>query len=745
MSIKSVGTAIDRVDGRLKVTGAAKYATDFTAKDTAHAVLVSSTIAKGKIKKIDTDAALKAPGVLAVITHQNVSKKVAKLKTIREDFLKGGKPGEDRLPLADDVIYYAGQYVAVVVADSVEHAHYAADLVKVTYAEEKPLIERDEARGTATKPEKSFGEELQYHRGDADKALADPAAVKVEQTYTTPIETNNPMELSGTLAVWDDDHLTVYDATQWVKGTQATLAEVFNLPRANVHVICPYVGGGFGCKGFLWPHTILAAVAAKVVGRPVKLPVTRAQMFVGTGHRPSTEQKLALAATKDGKLTAIRHITTQETSPVAEYIEACGANTSRLMYACPNVLAPHLLLHVNIATPTPMRAPGENPGTFALESALDELAYALKMDPVELRLRNYTAVNPSNDKPWSSNHLKDCYRIGAEMFGWKDRKPEPRSMRDGKLLVGWGMATATYPGHRFPASAMAHINADGRGGAVCATQDLGTGAYTVFAQTTADALGLPVEKVTFELGDSALPTGPVSGGSNSTASVSQAVVEAGAAALAKLIALALDHEKSPLHGLRAKEVSASDGRLFATDDPKRGETYTEVLRRAGKDSVEAESATKLSEEQQKKFAFQSFGVQFCEVKVDEPLGRVRVTRWAGAFDPGRVMNPKTCRSQVLGGVVLGIGMALTEHTVYDPRTGRPVTDNLADYAVAVNADVPEIKVHFIDKPDPEINALGCRGIGEIAITGVAPGIANAIYHATGKRIRDLPITPDKLL
>jgi xanthine dehydrogenase YagR molybdenum-binding subunit len=380
-----------------------------------------------------------------------------------------------------------------------------------------------------------------------------------------------------------------------------------------------------------------------------------------------------------------------------------------------------------------------------LESALDELAYALKMDPVELRLLNYTAVNPSNDKPWSSNHLKDCYRIGAEMFGWKDRKPEPRSMRDGKLLVGWGVATATYPGHRFPASAMAHINADGKGGAVCATQDLGTGAYTVFAQTTADALGLPVEKVTFELGDSALPTGPVSGGSNSTASVSQAIVEAGAAALAKLIALAIDHEKSPLHGLRAKEVSAGDGRLFAADDPKRGETYTEVLRRAGKDSVEGESATKLSEEQQKKFAFQSFGAQFCEVKVDEPLGRVRVTRWAGAFDNGRVMNPKTCRSQVLGGVVLGMGMALTEQTVYDPRTGRPVTDNLADYAVAVNADVPEIAVHFIDKPDPEINALGCRGIGEIAVTGVAAAVANAVYHATGKRIRDLPITPDKLL
>ena len=299
-------------------------------------------------------------------------------------------------------------------------------------------------------------------------------------------------------------------------------------------------------------------------------------MFVGTGHRPSTEQKLALAATKDGKLTAIRHVTTQETSPVGEHIEPCGLATSRLMYACPNVSAPHQLLHVNIATPTPMRAPGEAAGTFALESALDELAYALKIDPVELRLLNYTAVNPAKDKPWSSNHLKDCYRLGAERFGWKDRKPEPRSMRDGELLVGWGMATATYPGYRFPASALARLTADGKGGAVSATQDLGTGAYTVFAQTTADALGLPVEKVTFELGDSALPAAPVSGGSNSTASVSQAIVEAGAAALAKLIALAVGDEKSPLHGLRAAAVSAGDGRLFAADDPKRGEAYTDI-------------------------------------------------------------------------------------------------------------------------------------------------------------------------
>ncbi len=741
MSTKAVGEALDRVDGRLKVTGAAKYSADYAAKDVAHAFAVASTIAKGKIKEIDAATALKSPGVLAIITHTNVPK----LRTPKEDFFAGGVPGENRLPLVDEVIHYAGQCVAVVVADSSVQARHAAGLLKITYAEEKPLIERDAARGTATEPPRSFGEELQYHRGDADKALADPAAITVEHTYTTPIETHNPMELSATLAVWEDDRLTIYDATQWVKGTQAIVAEAFGLPRTKVHVLCPFVGGGFGCKGFTWPHTILAAAAAKVVGRPVRLVLTRAQMFVGTGHRPSTEQKIALAATKDGKLTAIRHITTQETSPVAEYIEACGTATSRLMYACPNVRAPHKLLHVNIATPTPMRAPGENPGTFALESALDELSYALKVDPVELRVLNHTLVNPSNGKPWSSNHLKECYRLGAEKFGWKERKAEPRSMRDVKLLVGWGMATATYPGYRFPASAKARLTADGKGSIHSATHELGTGAYTIFTQAAADALSLPMEKVTFELGDSSLPPAPVAGGSNSTASVSQAIVEAGATVLSKLIALAVADEKSPLHGLRPAAVSAENGRLVAADDAKRGDTYVDILKRAGKASIEGESATRLSDEQQKKFAFQSFGVQFCEVKVDEELARVRITRWVGAFDNGRVLNPKTCRSQVLGGIVMGLGMALTEHTVYDHRTGRPVTDNLADYAVAVNADVPAIDVHFINKPDPEINALGCRGIGEMAVTGVAAAVANAVYHATGKRIRDLPITPDKLL
>ncbi len=741
MSTKAVGSPLDRVDGRLKVTGAAKYAADVSAKDLAHAVLVPAVLAKGKITAIDDAAALKAPGVLAVLTHKNVPK----LRPAKDDFFNGGKAGEDRLPLADDRIHYAGQHLAVVVAETAEQARHAAALVRVAYEEEKPVLTADDPRARRTLPKESFGEELQYHRGDVDKALADPGAVTVEQTYTTPVETHNPMELSATVAAWDGDRLTVHDATQWVKGTQAILADVFGLPRDKVRALCPFLGGGFGCKGFIWPHTILAAVAAKVVGRPVKLMLTRAQMFVGVGHRPSTHQKVTLAAAKDGTLTAVRHETTTETSPVGEYIEACGTATSRIMYACPNARLVHTLAHVNVATPTPMRAPGENPGTFALESALDELAYALKMDPVALRVLNHTAVNPATGLPWSSNFLKECYALGAEKFGWKKRTPEPRSMKDGSLLVGWGMATATYPGYRFPASAKARVTADGKAVVSSATHELGTGAYTIFTQAAADALGLPVGRVTFELGDSSLPPAPVAGGSNSTASVSQAIVEAAQAVQSKLAQMAVADAKSPLHGLRADQVSFGDGKAFAAAEPSRGEPIADLIGRGGKGAVVGESATRLSEEKQKRFAFQSFGAQFCEVKVDEALARVRVTRWVGAFDNGRVLNPKTCRSQVLGGVIMGMGMALMEHTAYDERTGRPVTDNLADYAVPVNADVGAIEAYFIDKPDPHINALGCRGIGEMAVTGVAAAIANAVYHATGKRVRDLPITPDKLL
>ncbi|HEY3203688.1 MAG TPA: xanthine dehydrogenase family protein molybdopterin-binding subunit, partial [Thermoanaerobaculia bacterium] len=708
------------VDGRLKVTGGAKYAAEFSPAGLAHAVLVQSTIARGRIIAIELAEARRSPGVIAILTHENA----AKLREPKPDFFKGGVPGEMRLPLSDATIHHAGQHIAVVIADSLEQARRAASLVKVRYREEKPVLEVEEAESTATYPKEFFGEELQHHRGNVDAALAAPGVVKIEQTYKTPVETNNPMEPSATVAEWNGERLTVHNATQWVMGARAILAEAFGIPRENVRVICPFVGGGFGCKGFQWPHEMLAAMAARATGRPVKLVLTRAQMFTSVGHRPPTVQTVALAADKEGRLTAIRHETVQPTSLTTEHVEACGMASSKFLYACPNVSTPHKLLRVNVGAPTPMRAPGECPGTFALESAMDELADALGMDPIELRLRNHADIHPAKGKPWSSKYLKECYAVGAEKFGWKRRSREPRSMREGDLLVGWGMATATYPGYRFSSSAKVRISSDGNARVTAATHDLGTGAYTVFTQVAADALGLPVERVTFELGDTNFPAAPVAGGSNSTASVSEAILEAAAAAKSKLAALASSDPKS---------LSLTPERI------------SELLSRAGLPSVEAEASVSLDEEKSKAFAFQSFGAQFCEVKIDPLLPRVRVTRFVSVIDNGRVLNPRTSRSQVMGGVTMGIGMALMEHTAYDPRTGRPVTDNFADYAIPVNADVGSIEVELIDRPDPQINTLGCRGIGEIGITGVAAAIANAVYHATGRRVRELPITPDKLL
>jgi xanthine dehydrogenase YagR molybdenum-binding subunit len=713
----AVGQPIERVDGRRKVTGAAQYAADSRPDRLAHAVLVQSTIAKGRIAAIDTVAAGRAPGVITILTHQNAPKLGIKPPSDKSAPPKTGKLGDDRPPFSDDVIHYAGQHVALVVAETLDQARHAASLVKVRYQEEKPVLSA--AEGTSYTPEKSMGRDLQHHRGDVDSALAAPGLVKVQQTYSIPIETNNPMEPSATVARWVGDKLTVEDATQAVVGTKYILAQAFGVPPENVRVLCPFTGGGFGCKGFQWPHTMLAAMAARVTRRPVQLNLTRQQMFTSVGHRPSTEQTLTLAARKDGALTALRHETLQPTSTTTEFVEPCGITTSKILYACENVSTPHKLVRVNIAPPTPMRAPGDCPGSFALESAMDELAVALGMDPVELRLRNHADKDPAEGKPWSSKHLKECYERGAATFGWKKRSHEPRSMKDGDLLVGWGMATALYAGNRRPASARIKLSSDGRALVQAATQDLGTGSYTIFTQVAADALGLPVEKVTFELGDTEFPEAPVSGGSNTAASVSEAILQAAAALKEKLL------------GVTGSAVPSH--------------SFTDLLAQAKLPSIEAEATVKPEDEKTKQYSIHSFGAQFCEVKIDPLLPRVQVTRWVSVIDGGRILNPRLGRSQIQGGVTMGIGMALLEHTVYDPRTGRPVTDNFADYAIPVNADVPEIEVELLNHPDPVINTLGCRGIGEIGITGVAAAIANAVYHATGKRVRDLPITPDKLL
>jgi xanthine dehydrogenase YagR molybdenum-binding subunit len=755
-----VGKPINRVDGRLKVMGAARYAAEIPQDNIAHAVLIQSTIAKGRIKDIDTSEAETAPGVLAVITHRNAPK--LNLKT--DGSMVEGKPGEDFVPLQSDEVFYDGQHIGVVVAETFEQAKHATSLVHVTYEEEKPTVEIEQGLSKAYQPKQFFGEELQVQRGDVAKAIAE-AEVKIEQTYTTPIEHHNPMESSASIAVWNGNQLTVYDATQWVIGTRNIVAYTLGIPNENVRIISHFVGGGFGCKGYTWWHTILAAVAARLVGRPVKLVVTRQQMFSSCGHRSPTIQQLTLSATRDGKLTAIRHVTTSQTSEVDECVEPCGL-TTRILYASPNLEVTHNLVRVNTGTPTAMRAPGEAPGTFALESALDELAYELGIDPVELRIINHADVNPQTGNPWSSKYLKECYQKGAERFGWSRRNPTPGSMRDGDYLIGWGMATATYPGYRSPASAKAQLFADGRAVVSSATHDLGTGTYTIMTQIAADALGLPVERIEFKLGESSMPKAPVAGGSQSAASVAPAVQGAAEELRNRVIRLAIDDESSPLHGAAQEGISTENGRVFLKNEPSRGETYAEILQRNNLPMVEVEAIanTAASESQQnsdnkvvricvgknensdwQQYAFQSFGAQFAEVRVHPGLGQVHVTRFVSAIDVGRVLNHKTARSQVLGGVTMGLGMALMEETVLDQQSGRLVVRNLADYHVPVHADIGDIDVIFIDKPDPHISRMGVRGVGEIGITGVAAAVANAIYHATGKRIRELPITPDKLL
>lgn len=745
MSTAVIGPARNRVDGRLKVTGGAKYSVEFEAPKCAYGWTVESNIARGKILSMDIKSAQAVPGVLAVVTHLNAPKpKEPAAKKERNQ--AHGIRNEERVPFSDDKIYYAGQYVALVVAQTIEQARYAASLVRVGYAPEEPLLTMEAAEHDSKKPKENHGDDVQLKKGDVDLALKDPGLVKIEETYATPTETHNPIEMSGTIAIWNaDDKLTLYDATQFVKGDQSIVSRAWNLPTENVRVICPFVGGAFGCKGAVWPHVLAATIGARAAGVPVKLHVTRRNMFVGTGHRTPTRQKISLAATRDGKLKAIQHVTHTLTSTVGEYTESCGARSTGVMYESPAIRVEETVYPVNISTPTFMRAPGECPGTYALECALDELAYALKLDPIALRLANHSDNHPIKGVSFSAKHLKDAYQLGADKFGWAKRSPEPRSMRDGDLLVGWGMATATYPAHKMNAAAKVQLRADNTATVQCATHDLGTGAYTAFTQISSEQLGLPFENVTFELGKSDYPFGPVAGGSNSTGTVGTAIHEVAQLLHTTLAELAVKDSKSPLYNLKPDEISMTDpGRIGSKVDKTKSDAYIDILKRAGRDSIEVETKLKDPEEN-KKLAFQSWGAQFCEVKIDPSLPRVQVTRVVSVMNCGRVVTAKPARSQIIGGVVMGIGMALMEETAYDLKTGLPATRNLADYHVAVNADVPDIDVSFVGEPDFAFNPVGARGMGEIGITGTAAAVANAVYHATGKRVRDLPITIDKLM
>ena len=728
-----VGKPLNRVDGYLKVTGGARYSAEFPVAKLTHGVTIQSAIAKGKIAQINTRLAEQVPGVLAVITHLNAPK------------LSGDKGGGHKLLLLqDNQVQYSDQQIGVVVADTFEHAMQAAALVQVQYEQDKPALNLKENLNQAYVPEGKISRKdpPDSAHGNVSQGLAG-AAVTIDQTYTTPVENHNPMEPHATTAVWQGDHLLLYDATQGVFNAKKKVAAVLGIPPENVRTMSYFVGGGFGCKGSVWSHVVLAAIAARQVNRPVKLVLGRIQMFGPVGFRPQTLQQVSLGATREGKLTALRHAGTSQTSTFDEFIEPV-AKTARMIYACPNIETSHRLVRLNMGTPTFMRAPGEASGSFALESAMDELAYALKIDPIELRLRNYAEVDPDKGLPWSSKSLKECYRLGAERFGWQKRNPKPGSMRDGNTLIGWGMATATYPTNRSPASAIAQIMADGTALVRSGTQDIGTGTYTVMTQVAAEALGLPVEKVRFELGDTEMPETPVSGGSQTAASVGSAVNLAGIEARSKLLQLALADQASPLYGSKAQDVIAQNGSLYLKNNSSKTETYGAILSRHGLKMIEARADAKPGDEKEK-YSMHSFGAQFAEVRVEPESGEVRVSRWVGTFGVGRILNAKTAHSQLVGGIVYGIGMALMEHTVIDPNWGRVVNANLAEYLVPVNADVPDIDVTFVDEYDPHINPIGVKGIGEIGITGTAAAIANAVYHATGKRVRDLPITLDKVL
>ena len=733
-----IGQPVHRTDGRAKVTGSALYAAEHQLPGMAHAVLVTSTIASGTITRIDGSVAEKMRGVLLIMTHLNAPQLTQKGQA------GAGSPPAGRVLnlLQDDQVHYNNQPIALVVADTLEHAQAASRMLQIDYEASVPSLDFTAARASAFAPEKVQGSTADTTRGDISAGKA-AATACIDAVYTTPVEHHNPMEPHATVASWDGDRLTLHDSTQYVSGVRNTVAKTLGIAPENVRVICPFVGGGFGCKGSTWSHVVLAAMAARVTGHPVKLVLDRPQMFGMVGARPQTEQRLQLGAMTDGRLSAVQHDVIASTSFQEDWIEP-SAIVTRMLYDSSSQQTSHRLVRLNHGTPTFMRAPGEASGSFALECAMDELAHVAKLDPVALRLQNHAEKEPEKGLPWSSKSLRQCYQVGAEKFGWARRNPVPRSMRHGELLMGWGMATATYPANRSAASASATLLPDGSAVVRSGSQDLGTGTYTVMTQIAADALGLPMEKVRFELGDTNQPGAPVSGGSQTVASVGPAVHAASIAVRAKLIALAIADAASLLHASSTDDIDIDAGWLFKRSIPARRESIAAVIGRNGDRPIEATTETKPGEEK-KQFAMHSFGAVFTEVHVDADLGTITVPRIVAAYGVGNLMNRKTGHSQLLGGIVWGLGMALMEKTIIDPRTGRAVNGNLAEYHVPVNADVGNIDITVVDEHDPYINDLGAKGIGEIGITGVAAAIANAVFHATGTRVRDLPITLDKLI
>ena len=727
-----IGTDVTRVDGFLKVTGGARYGVDYKFENMAWGVGVSSTIGAGKITKIDSSAAEKMLGVLAVLHHGNAQK----LYRAANVFEQSSRPGESRPPFEDDGVYYYGQFVALVVADTFERAQAAATSVKVEYNAHTPDISNDDL--TPKDPPA-----VKYERGNVDSALPG-APVQLDVTYVTPVETHNPMEMHATIASWTKEKVTLYETSQGVVNHRNVASEMLDVPREKVEVISRFIGSGFGSKLFPWPHSWMAALASKRLGRPVKVSVPRSLMFTTVGHRPFTRQHIRLSAGQDGKLAAFDHEIFQPTSMVDDYVENCAEATS-MLYSCPNVRAVQHVIHKNIGTPTPMRGPGRTPSLFAIESAMDELAIKLNLDPVEVRLRNYAESDEGSNKPWSSKHLREAYQVGAEKFGWSKRNPKVGSMTQGGEILGWGMATCTWPATRHDAEVRVSLMADGTVRATCATQDIGTGTYTIFAEVISDKTGIPLNKIRVELGDTAFPPGPTSGGSSATATVLPAIAKATDQAVTALLHVAALTAGSPFEKADPTTLKMTGGRVHAQNQsPDSGMHFTDVLKLRRFAALDGQAKTEAAPDA-KQFSMHSFGAHFCEVAYDHGIARLRVSRWLTVIDGGRMINHKTARNQILGSVVMGIGMGLLEETVYDPRNGKPVNNNYADYLVAVNTDIPDIDCIFLDYPDTHLNEYGARGIGEIGLTGCASAITNAAFHATGVRVRELPIRVEKLL
>ncbi|WNG21330.1 xanthine dehydrogenase family protein molybdopterin-binding subunit [Cystobacter fuscus] len=736
-----LGQPISRVDGPLKVTGQAKYAGEFNVPGLTYGHVLSSTIARGHIKKIDTSAALALPGVLHVFTHENRPGTAWFDRNYKDEDAPAGSPFR---PLDGADIVYSGQPIALVVAETFELARHAASLIRVEYKTKEHETDLAEQRHKAHSPAPGKGgyEPPPKPRGNPDKAFKS-APIQVDAEYSTPVEHHNPMETHVSTVVYEDDGtLSIYDKIQGVQNSYDYVSRVFKLDKEQVRVRSPFVGGAFGSGLRPQYQLFLAVMAARELKRSVRVTLTRQQMFT-FGHRPETHQHVALGAAPDGTLLSVIHETLSETSRFEDYCEVV-VNWSGLLYQCDNVRLDYKVAPVDQYTPIDMRAPGAVLGVYALECAMDELAYKAGVDPLELRFKNYAERDQNQDKPFSSKELKACYYQGAERFGWGKRSPAPRSMREGKQLIGWGVATGIWEAMQQQAAAKAVLSIDGTLTVSSATADIGTGTYTVMTQIAAETLGLPLDKVTFKLGDSSLPKSPIEGGSWTVSSVGTAVKEVCEKVREQVFAFARKVHHSPLAKAELDEVTFSGGHIRLKSDASRAVSLTEAMRHAGVLHVE-EQAMGLPNPKQMQYTRASHSAVFAEVKVDEELGVVKVTRVVSAIAGGRVLNPKTARSQIIGGIVWGIGMALEEETLLDQKLGRFMNHDLAEYHVPVNADVHDIDVIFVDEEDTIVNPLGAKGLGEIGIVGVAAAIANAIFHATGKRVRDLPITIDKLL